>query len=263
MRRSRASWLATIADVSNLPAIRSGPPILQGSPLGVRLPRAPCRSADTNGGQLAGSISSFACDFTQFVMALVLQSVKPHVASLLGPGLRLSPGDARLDLTDLYAFPSPGNPGKSMFIMNVHPAVGVNPQGPTTAEPFAPGAVYELKIDLNGDSVADLAYRVLFSSSESGTQSATLRRVEGAEAAGMGNDGRTVLEGVPVSTGRDARITDQGITDSSRAGAAIPFSSTRSAPSTTSRNTDCEGSAPRSAWIQVPPTLSRVRCHMR
>ena len=94
--------------------------------------------------------------------------------------------------------------------MNVHPAVGVNPQGPTTAEPFAPGAVYELKIDANGDSVADLAYRVLFSSSESGIQSATLRRAEGAQAAGMGADGETVLEGALVSTGRDARVTEAG-----------------------------------------------------
>lgn len=103
-----------------------------------------------------------------------------------GPDYGSPHGDARLDLTDLYAFPSPGNPGKSIFIMNVHPAVGVNPQGPTTAEPFAPGAVYELKIDLNGDFIADLAYRVLFSSSESGTQSATLRRVDGAQAVGDG-----------------------------------------------------------------------------
>ena len=127
-----------------------------------------------------------------------------------GPDYGFPHGDARLDLTDLYAFPNPGNPGMSIFIMNVHPAVGVNPQGPTTAEPFAPGAVYELKIDTNGDSVADLAYRVLFSSSESGTQTAVLRRVEGAQAAGMGADGQTVLEGAPVSTGRDARITDAG-----------------------------------------------------
>ena len=127
-----------------------------------------------------------------------------------GPDYGFPHGDVRLDLTDLYAFPSPGNPGKSIFIMNVHPAVGVNPHGPTTAEPFAPGAVYELKIDLNGDSIADLAYRVLFSSSESGTQSATLRRVDGAQAVGMGADGQTVLEGAPVSTRRDAQVTEAG-----------------------------------------------------
>jgi hypothetical protein len=39
--------------------------------------------------------------------------------------------------------------------MNVHPSVGENPRGPTTAEPFAPKALYELKIDTDGDAVAD------------------------------------------------------------------------------------------------------------
>jgi len=39
-------------------------------------------------------------------------------------------GDARLDLTDLYAFPKPGDAGKSILIMNVHPSIGENPKGP-------------------------------------------------------------------------------------------------------------------------------------
>ena len=95
-------------------------------------------------------------------------------------------GDARLDLTDLYAFPQPGDPGKSIFIMNVHPSVGLNPPGPTTAEPFAPKARYELKIDTNGDAVANISYEVRFSSLEGGEQSATLRRVEGAQAPETG-----------------------------------------------------------------------------
>jgi hypothetical protein len=56
-------------------------------------------------------------------------------------------GDARLDLTDLYAFPQPGDAGSSILIMNVHPSVGVNPPGPTTDDAFATEAVYELKID--------------------------------------------------------------------------------------------------------------------
>jgi hypothetical protein len=44
-----------------------------------------------------------------------------------GPNIGFPRGDARLDLTDLYAFPKPGDPGKSIFIMNVHPSVGLNP----------------------------------------------------------------------------------------------------------------------------------------
>jgi len=70
-----------------------------------------------------------------------------------------------LDLTDLYAFPKPGDTGKSILVMNVHPSVGENPPGPTITEPFAPMALYELKVDTDGDAVADIAYRVCFSSS--------------------------------------------------------------------------------------------------
>src|SRR6476660_8122328 len=101
-----------------------------------------------------------------------------------GPNFGFPGGDARLDFTDLYAFPKPGDPGKSILIMNVHPSAGVNPPGPTTAEPFAPEALYEIKIDTNGDAVADIAYQVRFAASESGAQTATLRRLEGAPAAG-------------------------------------------------------------------------------
>ena len=117
-----------------------------------------------------------------------------------GPDLAFPRGDARLDLTDLYAFPNPADPGKSIIIMNVHPSAGVNPPGPTTAEPFAPGALYEIKIDTNGDAVADVAYQVSFASSGSGKQTATLRRLEGAPAAGTGEGGQIIVEGVPVST---------------------------------------------------------------
>jgi len=135
--------------------------------------------------------------------------------------------DARLDLTDLYAFPKPGDIGKSILIMNVHPSAGVNPAGPTTDEPFATEAVYELKIDSDGDAVADIAYRVRFTSDNSGAQTATLRRVEGGQAAGTGDGGQTIIEGAPVSTAREAHVTAAGDTASSRAGAAIPFSLTR------------------------------------
>ena len=127
-----------------------------------------------------------------------------------GPDFGFPHGDARLDLTDLYAFPKPGDAGKSILIMNVHPSAGVNPPGPTTAEPFAPEALYELKIDTDGDAVADIAYRVRFSSSEGGAQTATLRRVEGAQAAGTGDGGQVIVEGAPVSTGREARVTEAG-----------------------------------------------------
>ena len=41
-----------------------------------------------------------------------------------GPDFGFAHGDARLDLTDLYAFPSPERENKTIFVMNVHPSVG-------------------------------------------------------------------------------------------------------------------------------------------
>ncbi len=132
-----------------------------------------------------------------------------------GPNWGFPRGDPRLDLTDLYAFPKPGDAGKSILVMNVHPSAHdyldrEKPLGPTTPEAFAPEALYEIKIDANGDAVADIAYRMRFSSSAGGVQTATLRRVEGAQAAGANDSGQAIVEGAPVSTGLEARVTDAG-----------------------------------------------------
>src|SRR5215472_14486160 len=126
-----------------------------------------------------------------------------------GPDFGFPRGDARLDFTDLYAFPKPGDASKSILVMNVHPSAVVNPPGPTTTEPFAPEARYELKIDTNGDAVADTTYQARFSSSQGGTQTATLRRLDGSKAAAT-DDGQIIFEGVPVSTGRDANVSEAG-----------------------------------------------------
>jgi hypothetical protein len=125
-----------------------------------------------------------------------------------GPDFGFPHGDARLDLTDLYAFPKPGEADKSILIMNVHPSAAASPPGPTTREPFAPEALYEIKIDTNGDAVADIAYRVRFTSSADGLQTATVRRVEGAQAAKTDDSGEVVIEAAPVSMGHDARVTE-------------------------------------------------------
>jgi hypothetical protein len=127
-----------------------------------------------------------------------------------GPDFGFPQGDARLDLTDLYAFPKPGDADKSILIMNVHPSAVVDPPGPTTAEPFSTEALYEFRIDTDGDAVADITYSVRFSSSEDGSQTATLRRIDGAQAADTSNGGQIIVEAAPVLTGRNARVTDAG-----------------------------------------------------
>ncbi len=119
-------------------------------------------------------------------------------------------GDARLDITDLFAFPKPGDASKSIVIMNMHPSAGINPPGPTTTEPFAPEALYELRVDTNGDMTADIAYRVRFMHSGKGGMTATVRRAEGAETVGRGEEGKVIFQGAPVSMGREAKVTESG-----------------------------------------------------
>ncbi len=142
-----------------------------------------------------------------------------------GPNVGFPRGDARLDLTDVYAFPKPGDPGKSILIMNFHPSVGINPPGPTTDELSAPGALYELKIDTDGDLVADIAYQVCFSSSQDGTQTATLRRVEGAQAAGTGEGGQISSRERQCRWDGRHGLLRPAITASLWAGEAMPSSS--------------------------------------
>jgi hypothetical protein len=125
-----------------------------------------------------------------------------------GPDFSFPQGDARLDFTDLYAFPKPGDPRKSILIMNVHPSAGENPPGSTTSEPFASEALYEIKIDTDGDAIADIAYRVRFSAFEGGAQTAIVRRIDGPHAAGIADGGRVIVDNAPVSIGLEAKVTE-------------------------------------------------------
>lgn len=125
-----------------------------------------------------------------------------------GPDFGFPLGDARLDLTDLYAFAKPGDARKSILIMNLHPSPTLINPVPTTTEPFASTGLNEFRIDSNGDAIADIAYRIRVSHSIDGTQIATLRRDEGPATDTVGDDGQIIVDGAPVSTGHDAKITD-------------------------------------------------------
>ena len=117
-------------------------------------------------------------------------------------------GDARLDFCDLYAFPSAEDPTRSVVILNVHPSKVLDPPGLTTPQPFAPEAIYDLRIDTDEDLVPDITYSFRFSQLDNGAQSATVRRIEGADAAGDG--GEVIIEDAPVSSGPEAQVTDAG-----------------------------------------------------
>jgi hypothetical protein len=113
--------------------------------------------------------------------------------------------DPRTDITDLFVFQKPGDPTKSILILNV------NPEAPTHANAFDPQASYELKIDTNGDFEAEIAFHVLFTNIDVGQQTATLYRATDAAARGAGSVGETIIQHAPASFTPEARITTEGL----------------------------------------------------
>ncbi|MEU6232397.1 DUF4331 family protein [Kitasatospora sp. NPDC047058] len=114
---------------------------------------------------------------------------------LSGPDLRSPRGDARLDLTDLFAFPAAAAPGRTVLIMNV------NPYAPTQAAEFHPDAVYRINIDSDGDDRADVAYSFTFSGADTGGQTVTVHRATGEAARSHEAAGDVLFSAVPVAFG--------------------------------------------------------------
>src|SRR5207237_799274 len=107
-----------------------------------------------------------------------------HHAS--GPNFDFPRGDARLDMTDLYAFTKPGDPDKSILILNVHPSFRLDSPEPTTSEPFKPGALYEFKLDINGHAVAEICCIAL---EHPGAERGTNDGAVGARSVDQSGDG--------------------------------------------------------------------------
>src|SRR4030095_14324967 len=86
-------------------------------------------------------------------------------------GLRLGPpaDEPPLDLTDLFAFQAPGDPTRTVLILNSNTFA--------IADAFHPDAVYRINIDNDGDAETDIAFRVVFSEHENGRDSVGSRRV--------------------------------------------------------------------------------------
>lgn len=109
------------------------------------------------------------------------------------PGKKSPNMDARIDICDLFIFQKPKDPSRSVIVFNV------NPFAPTRGDSFASEAVYEIRIDTNGDAVADIAYRITFTEKEHGAQLATVKRATGGKAREIGDGGETLFSDVPVS----------------------------------------------------------------
>jgi hypothetical protein len=111
--------------------------------------------------------------------------------------------DIRLDITDLYLF---GGQTGTVFVINVcHSIAGAVP-----SPGYHPEGMYEFKVDLDGDAVEDITYRVMFDArDEHGKQRFVLRRIGGAAAADPHAAGTVVAQGTtgePVTTTAGVRI---------------------------------------------------------
>lgn len=68
--------------------------------------------------------------------------------------------DPAVDITDLYAFPTPQNNAAVTFVLNVYPAS--QPYAGPNWYQFAEDALYEIHIDNTGDGIEDMTYQFRF-----------------------------------------------------------------------------------------------------
>lgn len=98
--------------------------------------------------------------------------------------------DVRLDITDLYVFK--GETG-TVFVINVCHSIA----GDIPVPGYHPEGMYEFKIDLDGDAVEELTYRLTFDERDaSGRQRFVLRSIKGADAVDPNATGSVVVQGV-------------------------------------------------------------------
>ena len=105
-------------------------------------------------------------------------------------GLKHPGDDARLDLTDLFVFAAPGNPDRTVLIMNSNPF--------SKGDGFHPGAVYRFNIDTDGDALADAAFSFTFSPYDNGRQTATAYYAAGTDAQTREPRGEVLIEAAPL-----------------------------------------------------------------
>jgi hypothetical protein len=117
-------------------------------------------------------------------------------------GLKHPGDDARLDLTDLFVFAAPGNPGRTVLIMNSNPF--------TKGDGFHPDAVYRFNIDTDGDALADVAFSFTFSPYTNGRQTATARYAAGPAAQTREPRGDILIQDTEVGFGATAMPVQAG-----------------------------------------------------
>ena len=120
------------------------------------------------------------------------------------PGLKSPNMDARVDITDVYAFAAQEEEeeqefSRSALVLNVNPL--------TLASAFDPDAIYEILVDTNADATPDITFKTQFSAvGSNGSQRATVVRAVGADANSRDLSGRVIIKNAPVSFGREEKV---------------------------------------------------------
>jgi len=155
-----------------------------------------------------------------------------------GAYLKFPGDDARLDLTDLFVFATPGRPGRTSLIVDANPFM----TGLSATPPFIltsklrTDAVYRINIDNNGDNLADAAFSFVFSDFGRGMQTAAVRFATGEDARRPEPLGEVLVEAAPVGFDAFARPVE--------AAGCLVFTGVRSDPFFA----DAEGALHGFAW---------------
>jgi hypothetical protein len=118
------------------------------------------------------------------------------------PDLTSPAMDARVDITDLFAFQKPDHPDRTILILNV------NPLAPTHAAEFRSDAVYETLVDVNADALPEIVFQYTFTpKNAAGNQFATVVRTDLAGVGPLPDRTVSLVVNAPVSLTSEAHIT--------------------------------------------------------
>jgi hypothetical protein len=113
--------------------------------------------------------------------------------------------DARIDITDIYAFASKGG---TSLVLNVNPLTSPADTGNAR---FSHSALYQFNVDTNLDARADVAYRIKFSKpwrNRDGNivQCYTVKRATGSQARRNQFSGDVVAHGMTTAYGASTKV---------------------------------------------------------
>jgi hypothetical protein len=126
--------------------------------------------------------------------------------------LKFPGDDARLDFTDLFLFPSPDDPDKTVLITDFNPfTTGMSAMPPFLMKSeFHPDGIYRINIDGDGDAQTDAAFTFVFSDLKDGAQTGTAYYATGSEARALEPSGDVLITGTPVGFDGTAQPVQAG-----------------------------------------------------